>query len=149
MLRETRRFGVPVMVTAFCVAVLAGTSAGAQQDFYCTDSKGAGLFWDADPAGPGRLAELAPEHFTVSVAGPGRRLINRGAGGVREAVCRAPDWPKGNTGLVFCTDTSGGESWLFNDAAGTYTRSYLFATPLATDFTDPNLYVAYGTCRPY
>ena len=97
----------------------------------------------------GRVAALAPETFTVSVAAPDRRLINKGSGGVREAVCRTPEWPKGNAGLAVCTDASGGEAWLFNDAARTYTRSYLFGTPLATEHTDPNITVAHGTCRPY
>jgi hypothetical protein len=144
-----RRRYVSGIVLAVAAAGLAAVPAAARQDFHCTDTAGAGLFWDADPAGPGRVAALAPESFTVSVVAPDRRLINKGAGGLREAVCRMPNWPKGNAGLVVCTDASGGETWLFNDAARTYTRSYLFGTPLATDFTDPNITVAHGACRPY
>ena len=138
-----------ILAAAFSAAGLACGPAAAQQDFYCTDTAGAGLFWEAGPAEAGRVAALAPETFTVSVAAPDRRLINKGSGGVREAVCRTPEWPKGNAGLAVCTDSSGGEAWLFNDAARTYTRSYLFGTPLATEHTDPNITVAHGTCRPY
>jgi hypothetical protein len=31
----------------------------------------------------------------------------------------------------------------------TYTRSYLLGTPLGADFTDPNIFVAHGTCKPW
>lgn len=140
---------VSLKIAGWLVAagLLAPLPANAQQHLFCEDARGAGLFWDREPAGPGRVSAVAPETFTVNVVSAERRLITRQDGGVRETVCRVPEWPKGNAGLVSCTEASGGATWLFNGAR--YTRSYLFGTPLATDYTDPNIYVAWGTCRPY
>lgn len=129
-------------------ACLLASFAAAQQHLYCTDAKGAGLFWDTEPDGTGRVSELAPETFTVNIVSPERRLINKQVGGVRETVCRSPTWPEGNRGIVSCTDVSGAETWLFNGDR-VFTRAYLFGTPLATDYTDPNIFVAHGTCKPY
>lgn len=128
--------------------IATSVPALAQQHFFCQDAKGAGLFWDREPAGPGRVSEMAAETFTVNIVSPLRRLITKQDGGVRETDCRTPVWPKGNTGLVTCTDVSGVETWVFTGERN-YTRSYLFGTPLHTDYTDPNIYVAYGSCRPY
>ncbi len=128
--------------------LLAVTPAGAQQHLLCTDTKGAGLFWDRDPKGAGRLSELAAETFTVNTVSPVRRLITKQQGGVRDAVCGSAIWPDGDPSIVFCHGPSGAETWLFHSDR-TYTRSYLFGTPLQADFTDPNIYVAHGTCRPW
>lgn len=135
-------------VFAVTVALLTPLPAAAQQHLYCTDAKGAGLFWDTPGGSAGRVAELAPTHFTVNIVSENRRLITAQEGGVRETACHRSEWPKGNRGIVSCVDASGAEFWVFN-ADRRYTRSYLFGTPLETDFTDPNITVAYGTCRPY
>lgn len=138
-------FGRVMAIITACLLMAA--PAAAQQHLFCTDANGAGLFWDAPGDGEGRVAEVAPETFTVNIVAPEQRLINKGTGGIRETRCHAPDWPQGNRGLVACTDVSGGEVWLFNGLR--YTRSYLLGTPLGTDFADPNITVAHGTCRPY
>ncbi|MEK9662257.1 MAG: hypothetical protein VW644_11075 [Alphaproteobacteria bacterium] len=151
-MRDIRRTtGAALMAAA---ATLICGAAAAQQHLYCTDARGAGLFWDGQDSGrsgldaAGRVGEVAPSHFTVNIVAEDRRLITAGDGGVREAACHRPEWPKGNRGIVSCVDASGAGFWVFHDDSR-YTRSYLFGTPLDTDHTDPNIIVAHGTCRPY
>lgn len=136
-------------IAVLFAALLTGTApAAAQQHLFCTDTKGAGLFWDRNPTGPGRISEVAPETFTVNIVSPVRRLITKKSGGVRDAVCGTAAYPDGDPNVTFCHGPTGAETWMFHKS-GAYTRSYLLGTPLGADFTDPNIYVMYGTCRPW
>ena len=133
---------------AAVAAMLAAAPAAAQQHLYCTDARGAGLFWDRDPQGAGRISELAPTNFTVNVVSAGQRHITKQQGGVRETACHSVPHPDGDPEVVSCRDRSGTETWVFYRDRY-FTRSYLFGTPLQARFVDPNIYVAHGTCRPF
>jgi hypothetical protein len=133
--------------------VVVGTASMAAEVepgvYYCTDAKGAGLAWDKNPQGDGRVVRFDPDRYIMKVISKERRDVTRTVGDSKgrtsPLTCNSP-WP-GYSTVLSCHEISGFNVWAFN--GGRYTRAFISGTPLGYSGADPNIMVYHGTCVKY
>ena len=126
-------------------------AALAEEVYYCTDAKAAGIGWDKkNPHGDGRVMTFEGSRYVMKVISKTRRAMTRTTGDTKGSTdyltCRVP-WQAVVPTLLTCTDKSGLEAWAFNGSH--YTHAFLNGSALKHGHTDLNIWVSHGTCVKY
>jgi hypothetical protein len=115
---------------------------------YCTDTDATGFVWRNNTA---TTTNFNPDRFTVHVLSNEKRIVAEKSGSSYVLLCRTIDVDVITTGEgdLGCSDVLGTENWVFyrKYSNNTYTRSFLNGPPVGG--SDPNIFVAYGTCTKF
>ena len=132
-----RNWLLVVALVAMPVAALA------EEVYYCTDAKAAGIKWDKQNP-DGRVGTFEEDRYVMKIVSKTRRRMTRTTGDTKGSTHHLTCHEVlGQPPLLSCT----GEilkTWAFQ--GNRYTRSYLFGPNLGGD---PNIWLAYGTCVKY
>ena len=134
------------------VALVAMPGAAlAEEVYYCTDAKSAGIAWDEkNPHGGGRVTAFKKKRYVMKIISKTRRVMTPTIGdtkGITDYLTCRVRWQATVPTLLTCTDKSGLEAWAFNGSH--YTRAFLNGSVLKHGYADPNILVARGTCVKY
>ena len=135
-----------MVLIAVLVGVFTSAPTLAEEVYYCTDAKVAGIAWDEkDPQGDGRVTSFTADRHTMKVVSKTRRRMIRTTGDTagRTLELSCSTFLSFGPPLVLCESSAGIGSWLFS--GDRYTRAAFFASVLVP-MGSPNIYVAHGTC---
>jgi hypothetical protein len=141
---------------AMALCFFAVSPVLADEVLYCVDTAVVGFKWDK--GGQASVANFEPSRFTIKIV-PSRgdqmqqgiiftifterRIVTGGAGmAPDEMECK----PSIGAALV-CDNGHGVVPWAFGLNNTSYTRAFLAGPP--TGSSDPNIWIAYGTCTKF
>ena len=133
-----------ILAVANCLAMTACGSAAASVEkiLHCSDTDAIGFQWQN---GKPKATRYVPIHFIVKITGPNERVITSPSQEYRDTLYRCVT-AKTRKGVTACARPGDESMFPINFKENDYERIGNMSRHVGGA---PDLYVAYGTCKPF
>ena len=130
------------VASALTITMCGPATAAVKKILHCSDTDAIGFQWrDGKP----KATRFVPIHFIVKIIGPGERVITSPSQEYRDTLYRCTA-AKTSRGVLACARPGEESTFPINFKDNDYERIGNMSRHVGGV---PDLYVAYGTCKPF